>query len=249
MIINKRSSVFITFITFIMFINPVLALGCADQGFMGSFQVDTNVTLTETCPTCTFINITLKDTTSTIVFSNQPMTLSGGIFSFEILSGNHSQIGTYFVEGHSNLDNPFKACYVITNIKQETTTSESLLYLGLIFISVLVFLFSLWASIVIPFTNKQNELGRVLSITWFKYFKIMFMTLTYGMLVWIMNLSVSITQNLVSLTQFNGFFAMIFNVLLSLAFPLFVITFIFFNMSMLRDIKLNRLLQRGITPR
>ncbi len=247
--INKSKGVFITFIVLIMSINPALALGCADAGFMGTFQQDTNVTITETCPTCTFINITLKNTTSDIVFNNQPMALTGGTFEYNITSGNHSELGTYFVEGYSNLDNPFKACYVITNIKVETSEAEATLYVVLMILSLFVFIFSLWGSVVLPFSNPRNALGRVIDISWVKYFKISLIAITFLMFLWIMNLGVTITENSVSLTQFSGFFTMIFTITTASIWPLLVLMFILMSILIIKDLQLNKLLKRGLTPR
>jgi len=234
---------------FIFMITPVSAIGCPASGFFGNFQLDSDVIVTETCPTCTFINITIKNTLSEQIIINQPMVLSEGIFSYTIGGGNNSEIGTYWIEGHSNLDDPFKACYDITTIKIQASTSESILYTILVTLSLLLFSFSLWGAIVLPFSNSRNELGRVLSITWVKYLKVTFIVLVYLFMLWTLNLGVSITNNLVSLTQFSGFFEMMFNLMMAIAWPFFVVVFLFVNVALIKDLQLNKLLQRGLSPR
>lgn len=247
---NKRGELsFTIFILLIISINLVSAPACDSSGFMGSFQQDANVTITETCPTCTFINVSVKNTTSDFIITSQNMTLSEGTFSYLILGGNHSALGTYYVEGYSNLDNPFRACYSITNIQRETSTSESILYIALLVICILIFVFSLWGAIVLPFSNRKNAFERVIGITWAKYWKIGFITLTYLMFTWMMNLAVSITENTVSLTQFGGFFEMTFNILMALSYPFFITMFLFTNYVLIKDLKLNKLLLRGVNPR
>lgn len=241
--------VFITIILLIILINPISAQGCAEEGYMGEFQQNSTVQITETCPTCTFININVKNTTSDIIILNQSMSLSNGVFTFNVSGGNHTELGTYWVEGYSNLDTPIKACYVITNIKRETTTSESVLYIFLLVLSLFVFLFCLMGAVSLPFSNKRNALGRVIDVSWTKYFKVGFMFITYLILVWIMNLAISVTDNLVSLTQFSGFFTMMFNILSKMAYPIFVVMFIFMFVLIIKDLKLNKLLQRGLNPR
>jgi len=241
--------VFISIILLIILINPVFALGCAEEGYMREFQQNSTVQITETCPTCNFININVKNTTSDIIILNQSMTLANGIFTYNVSGGNHTELGTYWIEGYSNLDTPVKACYVITNIQRETSTSESILYIFLLLLSVFLFIFCLMGAVTLPFSNRRNALGRVIDISWTKYFKVGLMFITYLLLVWIMNLAVSVTDNLISLTQFSGFFTMMFNVLSFLAYPLFVVMFIFINVLMIKDLKLNKLLQRDLNPR
>lgn len=95
----------------ILLVGSVSAQGCPANGFMGTFEKSQNVTITETCPTCDFITITVKSPSSTILVSNNNMTLVNGVFQFNLSGSSANFIGTYFVEGFSNLDDPFIACF------------------------------------------------------------------------------------------------------------------------------------------
>lgn len=98
-------------ITVLLLVNPVLAQGCELSGFMGTFKQGQEILITETCPTCSFINITIKDPNSNILVTNQDMSLSNGIFSYTLIGNLTKQAGTYSLEGFSNLDIPVKACF------------------------------------------------------------------------------------------------------------------------------------------
>ncbi len=242
----------ITFLILLMFIlsfSLVSAEGCAPEGFMGRFQEGLNITITETCPTCTFINISIKDPNSTLLFTNEPMTLANGIFTFDINATSLTSLGTYNIEGFSNLDLPVKACFIITNITTEITIPESLIYIILSFAAFFIFLLCLWGAVVVPFKNEKNEFARIIKIQRLKYLKVALIFLSYLFFVWFVNLMLTMSNNLIALTQYNGFFTMVFNFLIAFAWPMFVIMFLFMFLLGIRDLKLKDLLNRGIKPR
>lgn len=107
-----RKTFMIISLVLLLMISPALAQVCDPAGFMGTGEVNQNVTLTQTCPTCTFLNITIKDPNLGIVLSNVAMVEVGG--TFEFVYSNTALVGTYFVEGHSNLPEPFVSCFEIT---------------------------------------------------------------------------------------------------------------------------------------
>lgn len=246
---RRSEKLFFIFLIGIFMITLVSAEGCDSAGFMGRFNQSTNITLTETCPTCTFINLTIKNPKSEIVVLNEQMTLSNSIFNFTANASINSELGTYIVEGHSNLDTPFKACYIITNITREISTSESFIYFILVGGVFLVFLICLWGSIAIPFANPRNEFGQMIDVSFLKYFKVGLIFLSYALFVWLMNLFLTLSNNLVTLTQYGGFFQMMMQILLNMTYVLFVIMVISFFVMGARDLKLNDLLSRGLQPR
>ncbi len=246
---NKKVFIFLTLLIFILAVSPIAyAQGCDSVGYMGRFDPDSNVTLTEVCPTCTFINISIKNPNSSNIITDGEMVLANGIFSFLVSGGNHTIDGTYIVEGYSNLDNPFKACYDILS-GRNVDTGESVIYFVLMILSIFVFLFVFWGAVVIPFSNERTELNKVININWAKYLKLMFITLTYLMFMWLMNLSVAITTNFASLTQYGGFFVMLFNILTMVFYPLFVVMIIIFNITFVRDLQLRKMIIRGVAGR
>lgn len=222
---------------------------CEGSGYMGKFQQDSNVTITQTCPTCTFINITVSDPDSIIVFNNTAMNFSNSIFTFDGNSTISSKLGIYFVQGISNLDNPFKSCYIVTNIATELTIQESIIYIILTISVFLMFLLCFWGGVGLPARNRRNELGRVISVEIMKYPKLGCMFLSYAFFTWFINILLTISVNFVTLSQYEGFFTMIFNFLLAGLYAFFVATVVIFFILAARDLKLQDFLTRGIQPR
>ncbi len=247
----KKNSLLLLLTLFsIAFFTPlVTSQGCEAAGFMGKFQQDSNVTLTQTCPTCTTLNITVTNPNSTILFTNVPMTLANGIFSFDANSTISQTLGIYFVQGVSNLDNPFKSCYIVTNIERDISTSESIIYLILTGVVFLMFLFCVWGGIGLPARNRRNELNRVIGIEIWKYPKIGCMFLAYAFFTWFINMLLIMSNTFVTLTQYSAYFTMIFNFLMAGVYVFFVATIVIFFILAARDLKLRDLLVRGIQPR
>lgn len=248
--IKNRCALLIILVFTISLSYTVSSESCENtEGYMGKFFPNANITLTQACPTCTFINITITDPNSDVVFSNIPMTLSNGIFLFGPNSTISSQNGTYFVQGISNLNQPFKACYIVTRITEEIDTPESIIYVVLTISVFLMFLFSVWGAIGLPARNRRNELNRIISVEIWKYPKIGLMFLAYAFFTWFINILLTLSANLVTLTQFQGFFTMIFNFLMAGLYVLFIAMIVIFFILGARDLKLIRLLTRGINPR
>ncbi len=241
-------------IIFVMFVIALTSQAsslqtCGYLGFMGKFQQDQNVTITQTCPTCTFINITITAPNSTIILINDPMTLSQGVFSFGPNDNISSDLGTYFIQGVSNLDEPFKACYIITNISTAITIEEAIIYVVLTIAVFLMFLCCVWGAIGLPARNRMNEFDRVISIEIMKYPKLGFTFLAYAFFTWFINILMIMSNSLVSLTAYQGFFEMIFNFLMAGLYAAFIAMLVIFFMVAANDLKLRDLLTRGISPR
>lgn len=247
---NKNRCISIlVFVLWVFLISFSSAQTCEDAGFIGKFQQNSNVTLTQICPTCTFLNITVTDPNSEILFTNTPMVLSEGIFSFGPNNTISIELGTYFVQGFSNLDFPFKACYTITNISTEISIEEAIIYVILTVVVFLMFLFCLWGGIGLPARNRRNELGRVINVEILKYPKIGLMFLSYAFFTWFINIIMTMSNSLVTLTAYQGFFEMVFNFLMAGLYALFVFMWVVFFILMWKDLKLRDLLTRGIQPR
>lgn len=251
MYFQKKTCVFLLTLVLVMLMTTsTSAQTCEGSGFMGKFNITQNVTLTQTCPTCTFINITVTDPDSNIVFENVPMTESSpGVFTFGPNDTISQKLNLYIVQGVSNLDNPFKSCYLITNIKTEITTPEAIIYVILILGIFVIFLFLVWGFIGLPARNRRNELNRVIGIEYMKYPKLACLFLAYAFFTWLVNILLIVSSNFLTLGQFTGFFNMVFNFLLAGLYAFFVAMIVIFFVLAARDLKLQDLLTRGILPR
>ena len=97
--------------------------------------------------------------------------------------------------------------------------------------------------------NPKGGLDEIVSVDFLKYFKLGLMFISYTLLIWVINLFLSISNNFLLLTQFNGFFTMMFEILRAFIWPLFVTMWVVFIILGWKDLQLLKLLQRGFTPK
>ena len=135
---NKNILSLLILLTIISLTNFSYAQGCDSEGWKGYGKIHQNKTISLTCPTCTFINITVTNPSGTIFISNDEMTDSGGSFDYTFLSTDLNEFGTYQIDGYSNLDDPLALCFDITiNGKEQSVGS----YIFILFLILLLFVF------------------------------------------------------------------------------------------------------------
>lgn len=132
----QQSFKYFSFLLLFLFtLSFVLAQGCADEGWKGNGKIHENKTVTVTCPTCTYINITA--TKGGVDFLNDvEMVKDGSTFSYKFLGTDLNKVETVFIDGYSNLDTPLALCFDVTMTGNDPSIGT---YITLIIISILLF--------------------------------------------------------------------------------------------------------------
>ena len=97
--------------------------------------------------------------------------------------------------------------------------------------------------------GKEKEPWNRNAMKYWKYPKIGFMFLAYAFFIWFINILLTLSTNLVSISQYQGFFVMIFNILMAGVYVAFIAMIWIFFVLAARDLKLVDLLTRGFNPR
>ena len=230
----------------------LISLVSAQLISLGTFQQNTNITLIQICGTCTTNNIsTVLYPNSTVAISNVEMTRDGSYYNFTLDSSFTQDLGTYIVNGVGDLGGTNTAWsydFVITPTGRTLGTPDSILYIILTAASVFVFLLCLLGGLVLPFRNRRNDQGRIISVEKLKYFKVGLLFLSYVFFVWMLNLLFALSNNFSILTQHTGFFKIVFLVINSMSYVVFVFMLILMSILAWKDLALNKLLSRGINP-
>ena len=219
---------------------------------IGTFKQNENIQLYQTCNNCTFCNWTaVKYPNSTNILVNVETNKDGTFFNSTLLGGNTSEtIGTYsYCYNCGNAAESLTGCidFDISKTGVKLTEASSRIYTSLVIVVIFIFLFCLWAAIVLPFSNKRNELGRIYGIERLKYVKMFFMFLCYPLFIWLINLMLTLSDNFSSLTQYTGFFEMLFLLLMAFAYPIYFLMMATFVVVGWKDLQLTKLLSRGMT--
>ncbi len=220
---------------------------------LGTFKLKEDINLIQTCASCSFNNITsILHPNSSQIVGNYAMTKTGSVYNFTLTSGNLTKSGEYIVNGVGDLDGVntiWSYNFFVTGSGIKLNTSGAIAYLVLLIGVFFIFFLTLWGAIVLPIKNRRNGLDEVIDVDYLKYAKVIFMFLSYTLLVWIVNLLLTLSNSFIILSQYEGFFTMVFQILRALIWPIFVIMIVVFFLLGARDLKLNKLLTRGFRIR
>jgi hypothetical protein len=231
---NKK--LFASFL-FLISLNLVFAQGCDSSGWKGNGKLFDNKTVSLTCPTCTFINITLTSPSGNKLISNDGMVFSGGEFSYTFLGSNLTEVGTYQIDGFSNLDEPLSLCFDITlNGKEQSVSAYIFLVLLLLFSLIgLVMLDrrfddvkreSMYKKAIDNFLNfklersKSNLLNSLMSFIAYAMFKLLFIWYYIVGLLFLLILSEMVDSY--SINTFQTLLPTILNIYLALSFVVMI---------------------------
>ena len=113
----KKINLFMLCLMFGMFL---ISFASAEIQTLGTFKVDEEINLIQTCANCTFNNITsVIGPDSQQIIGNLPMTKTGSVYNFTLTSGNITQLGEYIINGIGDLD----GVNTVWNYNLEVTTT------------------------------------------------------------------------------------------------------------------------------
>lgn len=143
MLFKKKSLILVLPLMAIFLLSFILvpAFEGDPSGFMGYGKLNENKTISITCPTCEYINISTTNPDGTDLFSNEEMNFSDGKFSYTYNETQIRQLGIYQINGHSQLDEPLGLWFEITFSGKENNIGAYIISLLLViglFIGIVV---------------------------------------------------------------------------------------------------------------
>lgn len=218
----------------------------ATASSLGTFQQDTCVQLYQTCDDCTYVNLTnVIYPNSTSENINKQMTKKGVDYNYSFCST--SALGDYSYNTCGDKDSGFeceKIDFIITKTGKDLKLGESIIYVLLTLAVFGLFLLSLYATIVTPYSNKINERGAVIKITKLKYVKLGLILLSYSLFVWLLNVLIGVSDNFVTLTMYYGLLSFLFLTLNNLALPISIFILVLSGFEVIRDINVHKIIKK-----
>ena len=141
-------------ISVIFLVGSVAAQGCDSSGFKGTFKQGEVVNISVACTTCDFVNITTNINGSNL-FSNEPMTQDSSFFYYTFSSSQTQSLGTYFIDGISNLNTPLGLCFDITPSGNNISAVQISIYIFFLLICLLAIYLSGLLIVKNPFSKDQ----------------------------------------------------------------------------------------------
>lgn len=199
------------------------------------------------CDSSTPCTLTIIKPDSTILIENRTMTHGTTYYNYTINSTQTEDLGEYtsIVVCYGSSTNGFGSfTYLITRTGKTLDTSDSVGYFLLSLMVLFLFLLSLYFAIKIPYKNPTDNSGQIRKVTKYKYFKILFIVITYNLMLWFLNLLVAFTTNYLDLAQYLGFVTFLFNVMLRMLWVFIVIVLIWCVYLLVKDSNLKKELKR-----
>ncbi len=220
------------------------------------FQQDTEIDLkiacfdenNNLCNSSVTCNITILRPNHQVIINNQEMTFNTAFYNITLnttdtsVLGEHSSIGvcTGTTTGFSTFT------FEVTPSGDVLSTSEGIVYLIFIIVALILLSVLLTASFMIPFAHPRTMEGQISSINNTRWIKISAIVLSYVTTMWLFGLMNQLTRNYLFLEAPGEFFFYLYYVMLSLLFPLVIISAFILILDFLRRKELLNELKRNI---
>jgi len=212
---------------------------------------DTDLAFSITSNNATSCNLTQINAPTEVIIINQTGVQSFQTFSFNISGGNYSEFGTYChnieCSDGSTITSGEK-CYEVNYYGKELTQEQSTIYVGLLGILIFTLFATFFGMSHLPASNTKDEEGRIMSISYLKYFRLVLWMFAYFMFVAIMYLSSNIAFAFLSEQLFAKILFAIFAMLLAISPVIVIVIVVSFFVKFFHDKELQQYFNRGIFP-
>jgi len=241
---RKREIIFVFIILSFLINVPGIDAQLTD---LGTFKQSEDISLIQLCDNCTFNNITsVTSPNSTALIANVEMTRDGTGYNYTLLRNftlGLQGLGRYNVNGFGDLngiDTVWAYTFKVTKTGTDLKTGESLIFILLTFAMFIFFMICFYFAIVTPYSNEINKSGMVIKVTKLKYVKLFFISLSYIIFIWFLNVLIGLSDNFVSLTLFFGFMSFLFQFLNFVAWPFIIFILVLSLFEIIRDANFNK---------
>ncbi len=214
-------------------------------------KLDTDLEFSFTSNNATTCNISTVNTPYGVVTINQESTKVGQTFNNTIAGGNFSEIGNYCFNiqcfDGSQIETG-SLCRDVTYLGKQLSGARAGLYIGFLGLLVLIFFLNFFGMGFLPSRNQRTEEGKIMSISYLKYFRNVLWMTGYFLFIAIIYIASNLAfafleEELIAKTLF-----MIFKVSFMMSPIVVIVWMVFIFASMFHDKEFQKMLNRGIFP-
>jgi len=216
---------------------------------LGVFKQGECISLYQLCDTCSYVNITsIQFPNSTITYINEAMGKNGVDYNYTFC--NTSQLGeySYKVCGDKNTFSCEVIDFEITYLGKTLSSAKAMMSIGFLSLLILIFFLNFVAMGFLPKRNQADEEGRILSITYLKYFRNVLWMTGYFLFIGIVYIASNLAYGFLDEVLLANTLFMIFRVAFGLAPVVVIVWLIWIFASMFHDKEFQKMLNRGIFP-
>jgi len=193
----------------------------------------------------------LDNSNGTLVLNQKVNYNENDYWDIVIKGGNFSETGQYNYGidcHHTFLGGSTSGAYIVNPLGDELTSSRAIIYIGLIGILIFVFLTTFFGIGLLPSMNTKDEEGKILSISYLKYLRIILWFFEWMFLIAIFYLTSNLAFAYLREQLFAKTLFMLFHISLALT-PIIVIVWMAWTIaSIINDKKIRNLWERGMFP-
>lgn len=217
---------------------------------LGVFKQNDCIELYQLCDTCSYVNLSsVKLPSSQIIYINEAMTKQGVDYNYTFC--NTSYLGEYSYKVCGDKGGSF-VCedigFEITYSGLKITEGKAMLYIGFFVLLILLFIINFIGMGYLPKRNVRDEEGKIMSISYLKYFRDVLWITGWMLLIAIFYLASNIAFAFMEEQMFAKTLFMIFQIAFALTPVIIIIWLIWIFASMFHDIQFQKMLNRGIFP-
>ena len=217
---------------------------------IGIVKQGNTIQLTQLCSNCTYVNLTqvlYPNNTYALTPSQNSMTKTGENFNYTWTDTN--TFGNYFYTTCGDL-NGIVTCqnigFKVTQSGKILSSGQAMIYLGLLFLLIFLFLIDISSLILIPKENNRDpENGEIVSINMLRLLKPVLYGFAWGLLLSIFFISSNVAFAYLETELFAKFLFVIFQIMFVLT-PIIVIFWGWYLLyHVVQDIAINKILKQG----
>ena len=238
-------------IRYFVFLTLLLMIGLVGAEINNYAPVKQNdcVTIKQVCASCSYVNVSISYVNSTMAVNNAGMVdIGGGGWTYEFC--NTSVLGRYDVIGSGDLggvDTGFDVLYFeVTYMGKELSEARAIMYIGFLALLVLIFFLNFIGMGFLPKKNQRDEEGKLLSISYLKYFRDVLWMSGYFLFIAITFVASNLAFAFLEEQLVANVLHMIFRISLGAAPVVLIVWLIWIFVSIFHDKQFQNLLNRGM---
>lgn len=224
--------------------------GASATSVLGTTKQDGCITLYQSCPSCTYVNLTaIQYPNKTIILNEIGMSKSGTEYTYEFC--NTSNLGGYFyttIGDKNGVVSTETISFEVTYGGDSVSSSQATLYAVLLFVLIFVFIVTILGINQLPSSNTKDEEGKILSISYLKYLRPVGWFFLWMLFIAILFLSSNIAFAFLGEQLFAKTLHMLFRVCFGFTPIIVVVWIIWIYRQMFHDKQMQNMLNRGIFP-
>lgn len=219
---------------------------------LGTFKINTPISLVQSCVTSTSSNITrIVFPDGTINDTLLSMTRNGNDYNYTYSLAN--QYGQYLVYGvcdETGAPTLWQYNFQVTATGQNLDTSKAITYIIIWIVTFLIFIGLLLIGIYLPSRNESSEMtGYIIAVSNLKYVKVFSLAFAYLVALFIAYFSYSVSYAYLDMAFLTNTLQILFYGLAIFTPIGFVLLAYFTIANLVRDSKISDMLSRGLTVR